>query len=411
LEKIEMKKTLVALAALASVSAFAQVSMTGYFDRGYVTTNNTNDYRDAKAVSSNAGTTTVVINGKEDLGSGLSAGFLVATDWAEASGQTQDGSTATIGVGGFANSQSFIELSSKDMGTFRLGNPNSEVLVGVTSVASPAFSTGVGSAYSSNYSIHNGYGTGTTGSNNIFANSIIGVGAGSVANNVGQRAIRQTNTIKYISPNFNGISATYTYVAKNDVGGTVSISGSGGTTDVVGVKGFSLNYANGPLTAVYAVDKVSVGQNGSSALANNSTTGGTYLQASTSTSMSILGASYQVMPTLKLHAGVGTSTNSNQTAFTVQTTGQGIVANTTSSQYGATFDVTPSIVLMAQVASMDDKSTTNTDRKMTGLGADYKLSKLTRFYVRTDNINYASNLTASSGTAQKRTAIGFSSSF
>jgi len=127
--------------------------------------------------------------------------------------------------------------------------------------------------------------------------------------------------------------------------------------------------------------------------------------------MSILGASYQVMPTLKLHAGVGSSTNTNQTAFTAQTTGQGLVAQTTSSQYGATFDVTPSIVLMAQVATMDDKSTTNTDRKMTGLGADYKLSKLTRLYVRTDNINYASNQTASSGTAQKRTAIGFSSSF
>jgi predicted porin len=48
---------------------------------------------------------------------------------------------------------------------------------------------------------------------------------------------------------------------------------------------------------------------------------------------------------------------------------------------------------------------------MTGFGANYNLSKTTRFYVRTDNINYASNLTASSGTAQKRTAIGFSSSF
>jgi len=385
--------------------------MTGYFDRGYITTNNTNDYRDAKTVSSNAGTTTLIINGKEDLGSGLSAGFLIATDWSEASGQTQDGSTATIGVGGFANSQSFIELSSANTGTLRFGNPNSEVLVGVTSVASPAFSTGVGSAYSSNYSIHNGYGTGSTGSNNVFANSTIGIAAGQVANNPGQRAIRQANTIKYISPSFNGLSATYSYVAKNDVGGSSATTGSGGTTDVVGVKAFSVNYTNGPLTAIYAVDKVIVGQNGSTALTGNSTTNGTYLQANTSTSMSILGASYQVLPTLKLHAGVGTSTNSNQAAFTAQTTGQGLVAQTSSSQYGATFDVTPSIVLMAQVATMDDKSTANTDRKMTGLGADYKLSKLTRLYVRTDNINYASNLAASSGTAQKRTAIGFSSSF
>jgi hypothetical protein len=248
------------------------------------------------------------------------------------------------------------------MGTLRLGNPNSEVLNGVTSVASPAFSTGVGSAYSSNYSIHNGYGTGSTGSNNIFANSAIGNSAGTIANSPGQRAIRQGNTIKYISPNFNGLSGTYTYVAKNDVGGSSATSGTGGATDVVGVRGFSLNYANGPLTAVYAQDKVSVGAYGTTALANNSTSNGTALQANTSTTMSILGASYQVLPTLKLHAGVGTSTNTGQTAFTAQTTGTGVMANTSSQQYGATYDLNSSIVLMGQVASMDDKSTTNTDR-------------------------------------------------
>jgi len=207
------------------------------------------------------------------------------------------------------------------------------------------------------------------------------------------------------------LSGTYTYVAKNDVGGSSSTSGSGGTTDVVGVRAFSLNYANGPLTVVYAQDKVSVGANGTTALANNSTTGGTALQANTSTTMSIFGASYQVLPTLKLHAGIGTSTNTGQAAFTAQTLGQGLVANTSSQQYGATYDLNSSIVLMAQMASVDDKSAINTDRKMTGYGADYKLSKLTRFYVRADSINFASNLVASSGTAQRRIAIGFSSSF
>jgi predicted porin len=314
-------------------------------------------------------------------------------------------------VAGFANSQSYLDISSKDMGTLRLGNPNSEVLNGVTSVASPAFSTGVGSAYSSNFSIHNGYGTGTTGSNNVFANSTIGIGAAAIANSPGQRAIRQANTIKYISPTFNGFSGTYSYVAKNDVGGTSSTSGSGGTTDVVGVKAYSLNYANGPLTAVYAQDKVSVGANGTYALTGNSTTNGSFLQANTSTTMSIFGASYQVLPTLKLHAGVGSSTNTGQAAFTATTLGQGIVANTSSQQYGATFDLNSSIVLMGQVATMDDKSALNTDRKMTGFGANYNLSKTTRVYYRYDSINYASNLAASSGTAQKRTAFGFSSSF
>jgi len=417
LEKIEMKKTLVALAALASVSAFAQVTMSGYIDRGYLATNNTNDLRDAKGVGSNAGTTTILIKGTEDLGGGLSAGFAINTDWNEGGGQSQDGTAPTGGLSGFGNSQSFIDLASQVMGTLRLGSPNSEVLTGVTSVASPAFSTGIGSAYSSNFSIHNGFGTGSSGSNNVFANSVIGTGANALGTNAGQRAIRQNNTIKYISPTFSGFNATYTYVAKNAVGGTSTITGTGGATDVVGVNGFSLNYANGPLTAIYAQDKVTVGANGGTSLANNSTSGGSGLSANSSTTMSILGATFQVMPVLKLHAGVGNSTNNNQTAVagvsssTAVVSGTGTIANTNSVQYGATYDLTPSIVLMGQMVKVDDKSTTNTDRKVTGLGADYKLSKLTRLYYRYDSINYASNLTASSGTEQKRTAIGISSSF
>jgi len=177
-----MKKTLVALAALASVSAFAQSSVTidGYIDRGFTTTNNTNDAKDFKGVSSNAGTTTIGIKGVEDLGSGMKVGFSINTDWADAGSLTQDGTaigTASttylsasgnvVGQGGaFANSQSFLEFIS-NFGTVRLGTPNNDILTNATSIASPAFSTGIGSAYSSSWSTHNGLGTGTTGSGGI----------------------------------------------------------------------------------------------------------------------------------------------------------------------------------------------------------------------------------------------------
>jgi predicted porin len=138
--------------------------------------------------------------------------------------------------------------------------------------------------------------------------------------------------------------------------------------------------------------------------------------------MSILGASYQVLPVLKLHAGVGASTNTNQSAVaaTLNTgvatgaslvTGTGTVANTSSYQFGATYDLNSSIVVMAQSAKVDDKSSTNTDRTMLGLGVDYKFSKTSRAYVRYDSINFASNLAASTGTAQKRTAVGISTAF
>ena len=60
-----MKKTLVALAALASVSAFAQSSVTidGYFDRGYTVVDSSDATADSKSVASSAGTTTVRISG------------------------------------------------------------------------------------------------------------------------------------------------------------------------------------------------------------------------------------------------------------------------------------------------------------------------------------------------------------
>jgi len=116
--------------------------------------------------------------------------------------------------------------------------------------------------------------------------------------------------------------------------------------------------------------------------------------------MSILAASYQVMPQLKLHAGLGKSTS----------TGLAAPVDTSSYQVGVTYTLTPQIDLMAQMAKMDDKAATNFDRKMVGLGANYNFSKTARAYVRYDSLNYNTNV-ASSGSEVKRTAIGVSKSF
>jgi len=388
---------LAALAVVSAASAQSTLTIDGYIDRGYVSTNNTNNTKDAKSVSSNAGTTTVGIKGSEDLGGGLKAGFSVNTDWSEASGQSQDGTPPTSAQSGFANGQSYLELISAQVGTLRLGNPNSEVLTITTGVASPAFSTGVGSAYSSTFSIHNGYGTGKTGDNNIISNSTIGAGT-SAGTNAGQRQIRQANTIKYISPTFSGFNVILATVRKND---------TGGTTDVVGVTEFAANYTNGPLVVGFASTKISTG---ASVYANNSTSNGTGMTANSSSTMSILGASYQVLPVLKLHAGLGRSSSSGVVG--VPGTANGTTAPDTSSyQVGATYNVTPVITLMAQYVKVNDKSFTDLDRTLTGLGADYSFSKTTRAYVRYDNVNYASNFTAFNGTKQTRTAIGVSKSF
>jgi predicted porin len=59
---------------------------------------------------------------------------------------------------------------------------------------------------------------------------------------------------------------------------------------------------------------------------------------------------------------------------------------------------------------MNDTSTNNYDRKMTGLGVNYNLSKTTRVYYRADNLNLSSNASAT-GSSIQRQAIGISRSF
>jgi len=388
-----MKKTLVALAALASVTAFAQSSITidGYIDRGFAATNNTNDAKDFKGVSSNAGTTTIGIKGVEDLGSGMKVGFSINTDWNDVGSLTQDGaSIATASVtfltasgnvasqlGAFANSQSFLEFTSSDFGTVRLGTPNNDMVTNATSIASPAFSTGIGSAYSSSWSIHNGIGTGVTGYGGIASLTAISATGG------GARGIRQANTVKYISPVMNGFQVSYTNAEQNSNSGT-------STVDTVGVTEAALRYTNGPLDVMYNKLEYKVG-GGSAPLLGS-------LTASTSSAMTLLGASYQVMPTLKLHFGSGTSSASTAT-----------IASTTSTQIGATYTM-GQIDILAQQAKMNDTSTNNFDRKMTGLGVNYNLSKTTRVYYRADNLNLSTNASAT-GSSIQRQAVGISRSF
>ena len=104
------------------------------------------------------------------------------------------------------------------------------------------------------------------------------------------------------------------------------------------------------------------------------------------------------MPALKLHAGIGTFTSSDDANKGKSTT------------LGATY-TTGAWDVLAQMASVDDTSTTNGDRKMTGLGVNYNFSKTARAYVRYDDINYAESQAAFLGSKQTRTAVGVSKSF
>jgi len=396
LEKFQMKKTLVAIAALTAVSAFAQVTIDGYMDRGYLTLSNSNTTKNFKSVGSNAGTTTLGVKYYEDLGGGLNVGGQFNTDWADIGGATQTSAVALAQTSGFANSQSFLRISSASAGTLQMGTPNNFTLTNAIAIATPEFSTGIGSAYSTNFSIANGLGTGTTG----YGGTVIQQAGITSAANVGARAIRIANTFQYTSPTFAGVSFGYAVTPQNN-----NLTAAAGSGNTVGVTEYMLRYNNGPIDAAYTSIKYDVGANGTLQVkltatttdGTDSTLGQNKLTVQDNT-QNLLGVKYQVLPSLKLNVGFGNFTSSSG-AY------QG-----NSKTYGGTYTAGPVDVLVL-FARVDDSSTTNIDRKMTGLGVNYNLSKTSRVYLRYDSIDWGSNVAAASGSTQKRTALGVSKSF
>jgi predicted porin len=365
-------------------------------DRGYTAVNSTNDLSDLKTIGSNAGTTTFGIKVNEDLGAGLTAGLSINTDWSELGGSTQANAVANAQTSGFANSQSFFSLASKEMGTLRLGTPNMYTLTNATAVASPAFSTGVGSTYSGAYSYSMGLGTGTSGR----GGSVDSSGNNSAtANNTTARSIRIANTIQYSSPSFSGVTVHAGYTQGNN---NQSVALTPGNT--AGITETAIRYTNGPVDAMYSTIKYTIGSYGmtQSQISTTAATGITTIIADTNTAQTstqnLLGVAYKVMPNLTLNFGSGTTSSSLGTH------------NSSSKTYGGTYNMGQFDFLLVTSAT-DDKGTTNFDKKMTGMGLNYNLSKQTRLYYRASNNNYGTNVAATAGSSVKVSAFGISKSF
>jgi len=408
LEKLEMKKTLVALAAASAVSAFAQsaVSITGYFDRGYTSVSNINSEKNLKTMSSSAGTSALFFKGTEDLGAGSSVGFLLEADFADIGGATQGNNVGTAQRLGFINGENFLSFTKTGLGTFRFGTPNSYTNTNVTGVASPALSSGVGSAYSSTFSIADGMGTGKSDTTGIVVLS----DSATSKTHKGIRSIRMPNTLQFSTDVMNGFSGHVSYAPKNDAdaGDTTTATYNTSTTSAnVAVKAyvntvemteFALRYTNGPVDAMYTSIKYSAGTNFTPVGASISATG---IASNLTSTQSMMAATYTLNPSIKLHAGIGNFDSSSGTY-------QG-----TSKQFGATYTM-GMWDFMAQQVNVDDTSSNNVDRKLTGLGANYNLSKNTRLYYRNENVKFANSIaafTTDSGSQQKRAAIGLSMKF
>lgn len=245
-----MKKSLIALAALAAVgaaSAQSSVTLYGLIDIGYgshetVTRDGSGKIKSSGVMDgANAGNR-IGFRGTEDLGGGLKANFVMEqglnptngslfAQRAAAAGHQVDGfstaggATALSGAAGAfsvgTNRQSYAALETAAMGTVRIGYQYTAL-----------YELGTLSGYAVGSE-------GIPGADKAHLHGQVGVG--------GTRA----NMIQYISPAFSGFTARVQYGAgtgRETVEATTART-NGLTTDNARRMGLMLQYANGPISA------------------------------------------------------------------------------------------------------------------------------------------------------------------
>jgi len=198
-----MKKSLVALAALAASAAFAQstVTLSGTVDTGIEKTASSAALQ--MAVSRN-GTTALTFAGSEDLGQGMKANFSVSTSY-DSSYQAAAAAQSATTLG---NNNMWVELAG-GFGSLKLGRSLDPVFASTQTANSTKGVTG----YTSRAGVldHNG--------------------------------VYISNQVLYTSPNVSGLSAQISFAP----------------SEVIGTKnntGYSVNYAAGPLSAGFASSTV-----------------------------------------------------------------------------------------------------------------------------------------------------------
>jgi predicted porin len=359
LENLEMKKTLVAIAALAATGAFAQSSVTisGNFDAGYSDTKSQTAGATKTEIAANGSSTShVKFAGTEDLGGGLKAGFVGVQLISPVSGQTgnaADGSS--VAKGGFSSSNWFndeiwVGLESAKMGALKLGAPNAGLYETVSGKSSP-FGTALGGGYSSSGITR----LGKADSTPLFGlNQYVGGGS---ANG---RVVRAEKSVRYDTPTFAGFNANYVFAPKADNNTT-----AGATTNANGFSNLTLNYTNGPLVAAYSTATIEAGKyqaagaNGTSAL-----------DANAKVKHNAFAANY-TMGAATVYAGMTTS----------KTEGEGSAFDVKSSNVAIKYAVTPMIDVLANTVKVTDKAASSPkDQSLNAVSAIYKFSKRTSAY-------------------------------
>ena len=315
-----MKKTLVAIAALAAFGAQAQssVTITGNVDAGYQSVKT--DYGNATSASvrsvSNGtqNTNNVTFRLKEDLGGGLKASALYELDFDATGGYnfTSQNTGTTNTASAPTTAEVFVAVAG-GFGEIKAGNANLPTFG--AQAARSAFGTKIGSGYGDNAQL-------------------------------GTKVLRAQGATQYLTPAIAGFQGAVAYKPK-----TVAAAQSATAAEVVAagdITDYSLTYVNGPLKAVVS----------------------NYKQTNTLKQTQF--AVNYVLGKATLIAGMHNE-KSDGTATAADKSGNNI---------GLKYALTANVTLLAQHTTLNDKLTANKDKKIDGIGAQYALSKRTNAYVR-----------------------------
>ena len=340
-----MKKTLIALAALAATASFAQSTATisGNLDFASVNVGGTQAASKGSTITTGFGTaSTSVLRfiAVEDLGGGMKAtaqyNFDPRSLANDSLGVTNNVGTATTQLAatptGLARDELFIGLSG-GFGNIRLGSPNS---IGLNAwQPSSSLGTGIGSGYT---------GAGRSGT---MSNSFV--------------QTRYSRSVRYDSPVMGGFQVAVLYAAGNDqpaAGTTAPQIPNGRQATEIG-----LRYAAGPLTLAYANVAQGAQTNGTGWYALGSGAG------AAKTSANVFSASY-TMGATTLHAGMN---DGNRLAA-----GTGGVAVDSK---GSNIGITHNIGAIGLMANMRNQKVGTVESKVSGFRADYNFSKTAAAYI------------------------------
>jgi predicted porin len=353
-----MKKTLVAIAALAATGAFAQTSVTlyGNLDQAVYGAKQSNTQQVLSSASNAGSTSAWGLKGTEDLCNGRKAEFNLLSELTLMTGQTSSGSTATT-TSDKSNAQSttfnrgaWVGLSDAKLGNVKLGRQNDALWesagkynnTGINSfgwnnltAAATGFSTAASTFNGVALSTANAYGTNCGSTCTTPATYTNHSAAGS-------SALPFVGGISYETPTVAGFTGKYFSSAKTTYGDL---------TSELARKSMSLNYANGPLTASVAQSTLNDGNGDLGA------------------KVELLGAAY-TMGAFKFTVGQQKTKYSNAwvAANDLDVTGFGVGYTQGQMEYNL------------GLTTMKDKEDSTYKTTQTGLTARYNMSKRTSVY-------------------------------